>query len=155
MPSRREPSSIDWGAVTRGASAGLAVIVPVTIVRAILERDLTDVSHSGWVYPLSALILVAYGLAGWVAARAAPGGAVRHGALAGLAAVVVWIPVRVVIWAVRESGRGLVSGDRAALPPGQVLGALALGVVVGAAGAAVATRVRRRQPPVSALQRGA
>ena len=108
--------------------------MPVTIVRAVLERDLTDLSHSGWIYPLSALILVAYGLAGWVAARAAPGGALRHGALAGLAAVVVWIPVRVVIWAVRESGRGLVSGDRAALPPGQVLGASALGRWWGAAG---------------------
>jgi len=155
MPSRRELSPIDWGAVTRGASAGLAVIVPVTIVRAVLERDLTDLSRSGWIYPLSALILVAYGLAGWVAARAAPGGALRHGALAGVAAVVVWIPVRIVIWAVRESGRGLVSGARAALPPGQVLGALVLGLVVGMAGAAVATRARRRQPPVSALQRGA
>jgi hypothetical protein len=155
MQPRREPSTIDWGAVSRGVSVGLAVIVPVTVVRAVLDRDLTDLSHSGWIYPLSALILVAYGLAGWVAARAAPGGALRHGALAGLGAVVVWIPVRVVIWAVRESGRGLVSGDRAALPPGQVLGALVLGVLVGMVGAGLAVWMRARDGRVSAVQRGA
>jgi hypothetical protein len=155
MQARREQSPIDWGAVSRGASVGLAVIVPVTIVRAVLERDLTDLSHSAWIYPLSALILVAYALAGAVAAWTAPGGALRHGALAGVAAVVVWIPVRIVIWAVRESGRGLVSGDRAALPPGQVLGALGLGGLLGMGGAAVAARLRGRDGRVSALQRGA
>jgi hypothetical protein len=144
MQPRREELPIAWRAVGRGATVGLAVIVPVTIVRAILERNLTDLSHSVWIYPLSALILVAYGLAGGVAAHAAPGRPLLHGALAGVAAVVVWVPVRIVIWAVRESGRGLVSGDRAALPPGQVVGALALGALLGLVGAAVAARTRAR-----------
>ncbi len=76
---------VDWRAVARGTTVGLAVIVPVTIVRALLERNLTDLSHSAWIYPLSALVVVAYGLAGAVAARqrargeAAPGGAGRRG----------------------------------------------------------------------------
>ncbi len=61
--------------------------------------------------------------------------------------------MRVVIWAVRESGRGLVSGDRAALPPGEVLGALALGAVVGLVGAAVTRRPGDRDD-ARAVQRG-
>jgi hypothetical protein len=44
---------------------------------------------------------------------------------------------------VREQGRGLVSGDRAALPPADVLGALALGLVVGMLGAVLAVRRQR------------
>jgi hypothetical protein len=118
LRSQMEPSAgrspIDWGAVSRGVSVGLAVIVPVTIVRAVLDRDLTDLSHSGWIYPLSALILVAYGL-----------------------------------------GRGLVSGDRAALPPGLVVGALVLGLLVGMAGAGLVVWTRGRDGRVSAVQRGA
>ena len=69
--------------------------------------------------------------AGLVAARSAHQSPLLQGAAAGLLAVVAWIPIRVVVWAVRENGRGLVSGDRAALPLGDVLGALALGLVVG------------------------
>jgi hypothetical protein len=95
------------------------------------------------VYPLSVLILLAYGLAGAAAGRAARESPGWQGALAGLGAVVVWVPVRVVIWAVREGDRSLVTGDRAALPPGQVAGALALAALLGLAGAVVATRWRR------------
>jgi len=134
---------VDGRAVLRGAAVGLAVIVPVTIVRVVVERHTTDFSTSAWVYPLSLLILLAYGLAGAVAGRSAGVGPALQGALAGLGAVVVWVPVRVVIWAVRETDRSLVTGDRAALPPGQVFGALALAGLVGAAGAVLAARGRR------------
>jgi hypothetical protein len=137
---------IDGRAVLRGAAAGLAVIVPVTIVRVVVERHTTDFSTSTWVYPLSLLILVAYGLAGAAAGRGARVSPALQGALAGIGAVVVWVPVRIVIWAVREGDRSLVTGDRAALPPGQVLGALALAALVGAAGALVATRRRAAVP---------
>src|SRR5215472_13662051 len=128
----------DGGAVVRGAAVGLAVIVPVTIVRAVVERHTNDFSTSAWVYPLSLLILLAYGLAGAAAGRSARVSPAVQGALAGIGAVVVWVPVRVVIWAVREGDRSLVTGGRAALPPGQLLGALALAALLGAAGAVVA-----------------
>ena len=134
---------VDGRAVLRGAAVGLAVIVPVTIVRAVVERHTTDFSTSAWVYPLSLLILLAYGLAGAAAGRSARVSPALPGALAGMGAVVVWVPVRVVIWAVRETDRSLVTGDRAALPPGQVFGALALAALVGAAGALLAARGRR------------
>ncbi|HEV3450115.1 MAG TPA: hypothetical protein VG869_02830 [Acidimicrobiia bacterium] len=137
---------VEGGAVLRGAAVGLALIVPVTIVRAVLERDVTDFSTSAWVYPLSALILVAYGLAGGVGGRTARAAPLQNGAAAAAGAVVLWVPVRVLIWVLRETDRGLLAGDRAALPPGQLLGALALAAVVGTVGAAVATRVRRAHP---------
>lgn len=133
----------DWPVVLRGAAAGLAVIVPVTIVRAVLDRDVNDLDHSGWVVPLFLLILAAYGLAGWVAGRGAASAPLTHGALAGLGSVVLWIPIRIVIWAVREQGRGLVSGSRAALPPGQVFGALVLSAAFGMLGGIVGARTRR------------
>jgi hypothetical protein len=136
--------SIDWPMILRGAAAGLSVIVPVTILRAILDRDVTDFNNSGWVYPLFILILGAYVLAGWVAGRGAPRTPLTHGALAGLGSVVLWIPIRIVIWLVREQGRGLVSGDRAALPPGQVFGALVISVGLGMLGGIVGARGRRR-----------
>ena len=135
--------ALEGRAVARGAAVGLAVIVPVTIARAIVERHVNDVSTSAWIYPLSILVLVAYAAAGLVAARSAQHAPVLQGAAAGLAVVVAWLPIRVVVWAVRENGRGLVSGDRAALPPADVLGALALGLVVGMLGAVVGVRLAR------------
>jgi len=140
VPTRR---ALEARAVLRGVAVGLALIVPVSIVRAVVERHVNDLSSSAWIYPLSILVLVAYAAAGVAAARAARQAPVLHGAVAGLATVVAWLPVRVVIWAVREQGRGLVSGDRAALPPADVLGALALGLVVGMLGAVLAVRRRR------------
>ena len=135
--------ALEGRAVARGAAVGLAVIVPVTIARAILERHVDDLSTSAWIYPLSILVLVAYAAAGLVAARSARQAPVLQGGVAAVVAVLAWLPIRVVVWAVRENGRGLVSGDRAALPPADVLGALALGLVMGMLGAALAVRLAR------------
>ncbi len=134
---------VDGRAVLRGAGAALVLIVPVTIVRAVVERDVTDFSTSAWIYPLSLLILVAYAAGGAAAARSARVAPVWQGALAAVAAVAAWIPIRIVVWALREGDRGLVSGNQAALPPGQVFGALALALAFGALGAWLAGRVRR------------
>ncbi len=152
-PTRADAT--DWRVILRGATAGLSVIVPVTILRAILDRDVTDFNNSGWVYPLFILILAAYVLAGWVAGRGAPGTPLTHGALAGLGSVVLWIPIRIVIWVVREQGQGLVSGNRAALPPGQVFGALVISVGLGMLGGIVGARGRRRADEPAASGPGA
>jgi hypothetical protein len=142
--------ALEGRAVARGAAVGLAVIVPVTIARAVVERHVTDLSSSAWIYPLSILVLVAYAAAGVAAARSAHQAPVLQGGVAAVLAVVAWLPVRVVVWAVREQGRGLVTGDRAALPPADVLGALALGLVVGMLGAVLAVRLARGHAPASA-----
>src|SRR5262249_53964252 len=57
-----------------------------------------------------------------------------HGMLAGMGALVLWIPIRIVIWAVREDGRGLVTGHDAALAPGQLFGAFLIAAAFAVAG---------------------
>lgn len=138
--------SIDWRVVLRGALVGLAVIVPVTVLRVVLDREVSDFDDSGWIYPLFILILLAYGAAGWVAGSARPDAPLTHGALAGLGAFVLWIPIRIVIWVVREDGRGLVSGDDAALRPGQVFGQLVIAAALAMLGAIIAARLKNREP---------
>lgn len=149
-PGTVDDDSIDWRSVARGALVGLAVIVPVTVLRVILDRELDDFDDSGWIYPLFVLILVGYFVAGWVAGRARPAMALTHGLLAGIGVLVVWIPVRIIIWVVREDGRGLVSGDDAALRPGQVFGAFVIAAALGSVGAWIGARTVARRGARSA-----
>jgi hypothetical protein len=130
--------------VLRGALVGLAVIVPVTILRVVLDRELSNFDDSGWVYPLFVLILAGFFMAGWVAGRARPTVPLTHGALAGAGSLVVWIPIRIAIWAIREDGRGLFSGPKAALAPGQVCGDLVIAAALGMLGAWLGARSRLR-----------
>jgi hypothetical protein len=137
--------TIDWRVVLRGSLIGLAVIVPVTVLRAVLDREIADFDDSGWIYPLFVLILVGYAAAGWVAGRSRPDAPLAHGALAGLGVLVLWIPIRVVIWAAREDGRGLFSGDRAVLAPGQLFGAIVIAAALAMLGALLAARIEQRR----------
>jgi hypothetical protein len=133
--------SIDWPVVLRASLVGLAIIVPVTVLRVVLDRELADFDDSGWIYPLFLLILVGYFAAGWVAGRAKPDAPLTHGALGGIGVLVLWIPIRIVIWAVREDGRALVKGDHAALRPGQIFGQIVIAATLAMAGAFVVTRI--------------
>ena len=133
---------ISWGIVARAALIGLAVVVPVTIARVAIDREVGDVDASGWIYPLFVLILVGYVVAGVVAGRGRPDLALTHGTLAGVGVLVVWIPIRIVIWAVREDGRGLFAGHDAALRPGQVFGQLVIAAALGMLGGWLGARVR-------------
>jgi hypothetical protein len=141
-PVQRVP---DWRVVLRGALIGLAIIVPVTVLRVVLDREVRDFDDSGWIYPLFVLILVGYFVAGWVAGRARPDTPLMHGTLAGIGVLVLWIPARIVIWAVREDGRGLVSGDKAALRPGQVFGAFVIAAALAMFGGWFGARLRLRR----------
>ena len=144
-----EDQSIDWRVVVRGALVGLAVIVPVTVLRVVLDREVADFDDSGWIYPLFVLILVGYFLAGWIAGRARPDSPMTHGTLAGIGVLVVWIPIRILIWAVREDDRALFSGDDAALRPGQVFGALVIAAALGMLGGWIGERFLRRKELVN------
>ena len=145
-----EEPAIDWRVVLRGTLVGLAIIVPVTVLRVVLDREVQDFDDSGWIYPLFVLILIGYFVAGWVAGRARPDSPLTHGTLAGIGVLVLWIPVRIVIWAVREDGRGLFSGDKAALRPGQVFGAFVIAAALSMAGGWLGARVRERRAARSA-----
>ena len=61
----------------------------------------------------------------------------------------LWIPIRIIIWAVREDGRGLFSGTNAALRPGQVFGAFVIAAAFAMLGGLLGARSLRR----SALKR--
>jgi hypothetical protein len=138
---------VQWPAVLRGALLGLSVLIGASVVEAILDRNIDSFSDSGWIYPLFVAILIGYALGGWQAGRMAPDAFLTNGALAGLGAFVIWIPVRIAIWLVRDENRGLFSGHRPALRPGQLFGhlliAAALGMLGGFLGSRSAARARR------------
>ena len=149
MNAISEPASTDnqkilsWPSITRGALAGLAIVVVAAIARAVLNHQMDDFKKSIWVYLLFVLVLVGYFVAGYVAGRARPDTPLTNGALAGLGAVVLWIPIRVVIWAVREDGHALLKGNQAILRPGQIFGALVISTALGMVGALIAARRSR------------
>ena len=134
----------DWRVVARGALLGFAVIVPVTTLEAVLRHEIRRFDTSGWIYPLFALVLMGYGTAGWIAGRARPDTPLMHGTLAGLSAFALWVPTRILIWAIREDGRGLFSGDHAALRPEQLYGAIVIAASIGMLGAWLGGWVARR-----------
>ncbi|MGZ4681392.1 MAG: YrzE family protein [Acidimicrobiales bacterium] len=75
--------SIDVRAVARGAAVGAAITLPAAIVQNVVSTD-----SSLWGLML-AVILLALGWCGWVAAKAAGRRTIVHGALAALSAFVV------------------------------------------------------------------
>jgi hypothetical protein len=138
---------VDWPAVARGALLGLFVLIGASVIEAILDRNVDSFNDSGWIYPLFVAILVGYGLGGWLAGRMVPDAFLTNGALAGVGAFVLWIPVRIIIWLVRDENRGLFGGHSPALRPGQLFGhlliAAALGMLGGFIGSRPAARARR------------
>jgi hypothetical protein len=135
---------VDRQAVWRGALLGLLVLVAASVVEALLDRNIDTFRDSGWIYPLFVAILVGYALGGWEAGRMAPDAALTNGVLAGLGAFVLWIPVRIVIWLVRDENRGLFSGHSPALRPGQILGHLVIAAALGMLGGWLGSRSVRR-----------
>jgi hypothetical protein len=141
-----EPASADEGsminvhAVFRGAIAGLLFLVLASVIEAILDRNLDNFSDSGWIYPLFVLILFGYTLGGFGAGRLAPYAGLSNGLLAGIGAFVLWIPVRIVIWLVRDENRALFTGHDPALRPGQIFGHLLIAAALGMFGGFLGAR---------------
>ena len=139
-----EDSFIDWRAVARGALLGLLVLVAASVVEALLDRNIDSFRDSGWIYPLFVLILFGYALGGWQAGGLAPGAGLSNGALAGMGAFLLWIPVRIVIWLIRDEDRGLFTGHSPALRPGQLFGHLLIGAALGMIGGWLGARAALR-----------
>jgi uncharacterized membrane protein YhaH (DUF805 family) len=142
-PNLDARATVHWPAVARGALLGLAVIVPITILGAVLDRRIDDFEDSGWRVLLALLIVVAFVPAGAYAARLARDAPLTNGALAGLGAFVVWVPLRVLIWLTRDDNQGLVSGRDPVFRPGQIFGFLVISTALGMLGGALASRGRR------------
>ncbi len=139
-----DASVIAWRAVARGAVLGLGVLVAASVVEAILDHNLNDFKDSGWIYPLFVVILIGYALGGWHAGREAPPGGLTNGTLAGIGAFVLWIPVRIVIWLVRDENKGLFTGHSPALRAGQLFGQVVIAAGLGMFGGFIGSRPAAR-----------
>jgi hypothetical protein len=148
-PESRDPLTddgplVDWRAVFRGALVGLCVLIAVSVVEAVLDRNIDSFKDSGWIYPLFVAILFGYALGGWQAGRSAPGGALTNGTLAGIGAFVLWVPVRIGIWLVRDEHKGLFTGHSPALRPGQLFGQIVIAAALGMFGGFLGSRSAAR-----------
>lgn len=90
----RTASRLDTRAVGRGALAGLAVIVPVTIAQEVILTIVDDPCTDPVVVPIFLLIMAGFTLAGFRAARTTFGSPYPHGLLAGLATFAAWLPLK-------------------------------------------------------------
>lgn len=143
-PELNTGAIIDWRAVARGALLGLALTIPISIVDALLDRSIDNFEDSGWRVLLALLLLATFVPAGGYAARFIRDGPLTNGALAGLGAFLLWLPVRVVIWLTRDDNRGLVSGRDPVFRLGQVFGFLVISTALGMLGGFLASRRQRR-----------
>ncbi|MDQ1429534.1 MAG: hypothetical protein QOF40_136 [Actinomycetota bacterium] len=144
-PVTREPvvddgPLVDWRAVFRGALLGLCVLIAASVLEAILDHNIDRFQDSGWIYPLFVAILFGYALGGWQAGRTVPDGALTNGTLAGVGAFVLWVPVRIGIWLVRDEHKGLFTGHSPALRPGQLFGHLLIAAALGMLGGFIGSR---------------
>ena len=144
-----EGSLVQWRAVVTGALIGFLVLVATSVVAALLDHYLDDFDDSGWIYPLFVGVLVAYGISGFVAGRATPFAPLTNGVLAGVGGFVLWVPVRVLIWAVRDEDKGLFAGHSPVLRPGQLFGHLLIAAALGMLGGWIGARLATRSKPAS------
>jgi len=135
-----EQRRVDRGAIGRGALIGAGLILVISIAGAVIDRAVDDFDDSGWPVTIFLAILVAYAIAGWWAGRAAPASPLTIGALAALGAFAAWVPIRILIWAVRDDSKGLFSGDDAVFTIGGVFANLVFAATLGMVGALVAAR---------------
>ena len=126
---------VDARALVRGAIAGLAVIVPVSLAVEILERNVDDLEGSGWMFIPFVAVLVAYVHAGRLAGAAAPDAPLSHGALAALIAFAGWLLVRVAV--------PLVQGDDLGFGPRAIVTNAMFAAAFGLLGGALGTRNAR------------
>jgi hypothetical protein len=87
---------IDVTALRRGIVSGLVLIVPVSLVVALVSNDRRR-GYGGWLLVAFLAILYAYATAGYGAARTRPEAPLSHGMLAGLGAFLVWLLVRLAV----------------------------------------------------------
>ena len=135
--------TIDPGAIWRGAFAGLLVIVPLTALRAVLDHEAGDVDDGGWLVLFGLGLLVAYVVAGAVAGHRTPGAPLTNGILAGVGALVLWLPLRVLIWVARSESQGLFDGRDPVFTFGQLFGQLLFAAAFGLIGGLVGARRSR------------
>ncbi len=138
---------IDRHAVARGAAIGLLLFVPISAVRVMIDRGVDDFEHTGWAPVFGLAIFAVYVIAGFVAAKIAIDAPYSNGIVAAVGALVLWVPIRTLIWALRDSGQQLVGGSSPVFTPAGLLGQVVFAAGLGAIGGVIATRRARRVSP--------
>lgn len=120
--------TLQWRALVLGAATGLAVIIPISVLVEVLDRNVDGLDDSGWLFIPFLAVLLAYFLAGRVGAQHAPESPMTHASIAALGAFAGWLLVRVVVPLVQGNdlgfgGRAIVTNALFAITFG-VLGAV-------------------------------
>jgi hypothetical protein len=122
---------VDLSALGRGVAGGLVLIVPISLIVALVNHGRRS-GYGGWLFVAFVAILYAYATAGYGAARARPDAPLAHGMLAGLGAFLAWLLVRLAV--------PLVRGDRLGFGIVAVVTNALFAVALGAAGGLFAGR---------------
>jgi len=141
---------LDWHAIARGAAFGLLLFVPLSAIRVAIDQNVADFDHSGWAPVFAIALFVVYVVAGMVAARAAVDAPLSNGILAAVGAFLLWIPIRILIWAIRDASQGLFSGTDPVFTPARILGQVVFAAAFGAFGGWLVSRRARHQGSVDA-----
>lgn len=131
---------IDRNAVARGAAIGLLLFVPIAALRAVVDDNVTDFDHSGWAPVFAIALLAVYLIAGYVGGREADEAPYSNGMVAAIGAFLLWIPIRIVIWALRDTSQGLFTGTTPVFTVPAVFTQLLLAAALGAFGGWLAGR---------------
>src|SRR3954465_5035614 len=139
---------VDVHAVARGAAFGLLLFVPLSAIRVAIDQNVADFDHSGWAPVFAIALFVVYVVAGAVAARPAVDAPLSNAILAAVGAFLLWIPIRILIWAVRDASQGLFSGTDPVFTPGRILGQIVFAAAFGAVGGWLVSRRARHRGSV-------
>ena len=118
-------------ALLRGAVVGLSMIIPISILVELLDRNVDDLEGSAWMILPFIAVLAAYVVCGRIAGGLAPDAPLSHGALAALISFGGWLLVRVTIPLVLGNdlgfgGRAIVTNAMFATVFGLLGGALSM-----------------------------
>ena len=131
---------IDKSSVARAAAIGLLLFVPLWAIPAAVVKEEHKFETSAWGVVLTLAVFAIYAVVGYLAARMTPSAPISNGMVAAITAFVLWIPVRIVIWAVRDSGKGLFGGVDPVFTPARILGQIVFAMAFGAIGGWLASR---------------
>jgi hypothetical protein len=147
-------ATFDSRAAGRGAAAGLLIIVPLSALRAVLDREVSNLDNSGWVPLFAIALFLAYVVAGVVAGRRAPDAPLTNGIVAGLGALALWLPLRVLIWVARDESQGLFTGSKPVFTAGQLFAQVLFAAVFGLVGGLIGARMARADAVARGEQAG-
>jgi len=131
---------LDGHAIARGAAFGLLLFVPLSALRVLIDQNVVDFDHTGWAPVFAVALFAVYIAAGLVAARAAPDAPLSNGIVAAIGAFLLWIPIRILIWAIRDASQGLFGGPDPVFTPARILGQIVFAAAFGAVGGWLAAR---------------